>query len=292
VPGNYFDSLRLNPQISPDVVAQYEERFHINDNVFSQYVHWLGGVLRGDFGYSFTYHMGVRELIASRLAHTLILSCSAFLLAWGCAVPLGIWAAWRYDTWYDRLLTAGSYVLLSVPGFFIAVLLMYVCAHTTSLPIGGMYSVDAASFSWWEKVVDVAAHMAIPLIVTAVFSGCYVFRVMRAHTLDVIHADFVRVLRTRGISSLRIIGAHVLPNAMGPLITIMGFQLPALVSGAGLIEIMTGWPGLGTLMLDAVQNQDMFLVMGNVCMVSVLLIIGNAAADIMLALIDPRVREI
>jgi len=290
VPGSYFDQLRLNPQIGEEVIEQYEEKFHINENVFVQYFYWLKGIIKLDFGYSFTYQMPVISLIGSRLFNTFLLSFCAFLLSWGMAIPLGVLAAFMKDSLFDRALRGIAYIFLSLPGFFLALVLMFIWAHWTYLPLGGMRSIYFDELSIMGKLVDIAKHMLVPLVVLCTASTSYLFRLMRSNMLDVLNRDFVRVLHTRGLPSYMIIFKHVLRNAINPLVTILGFQLPALFSGAALLEIVTGWPGLGSMMLHAVRSQDIFLVMGNMVMISFLLIVGNIIADILLAITDPRIR--
>jgi len=290
VPGNYFDQLRMNPQIGEEVIQQYEEKFHINDNVFVQYLYWIKGIVHLDFGYSFTYQAPVFSLIKTRLWNTFLLSFSAFLISWCIAIPLGTLAAYKKNSAFDRIFLSLSYVFLSVPGFFLAILIMFMCAHWTALPLGGMRSIYYEELNFLGKLVDVLRHMIVPLVVVTVGSTCYLFRLMRSHVLDVLRQDYIRILHIRQIPKRVIIFKHVLRNALNPLITLLGYQLPALFSGAALTEIITGWPGLGSMMLFAVRSQDIFLVMGNMLMISFLLVIGNMMADILLAVTDPRIR--
>jgi peptide/nickel transport system permease protein len=280
----------MNPQISEDIIKLYESKYHINDSLLVQYWAWIKGVFRFDFGYSFTYQAPVVSLIKSRLLNTFILSFAAFFISWVIAVPLGTIAAYRKNTFFDKGLLLVSYFFLSLPSFLLAILFIFICAHWTSIPIGGMHSSDFDQLSYLGKFYDVVSHMIVPLIVLTCGSVSYLFRMMRANVLDVLSLDFVRILHTRGLSDRTILFKHVLRNAINPLITLLGYQLPALFSGAALIEIITGWPGLGSMMLLAVRSQDIYLVMGNMLMISLLLVIGNIMADILLAITDPRIR--
>lgn len=291
VPGSYFDGLRLNPQIGDDIIDQYEEKYHINENIFMQYWYWLRGVLVFDFGYSFSYHMPVEELIISRLGNTFLLSMCALLISWGCALSLGTIAAFYRNSWFDKLLRTVAYLFISIPGFILAIGLVVLAARWTNIPIGGMHSVDFHDMSLTGKIIDVVSHMIIPLVVLCVGQTSYLFRLMRSNVLDIMHQDYVRILRIRKIPKHTIIFKHVLRNSLNPLISIMGYQLPALVSGAALVEIITGWPGLGTMMLQAVRTQDVYVVMGNMFMVSFLLLFGNLLADIALCINDPQIRS-
>lgn len=290
VPGNYFDSLRLNPQISPETIQRYEAMYHLEDPVFIQYLHWLKNIARLDFGFSFSYQQPVAGILVSRLGNTLLLTVTSFLAAWLCAVPLGLWAGLKSGGFVDRLGRGVAYFGLSVPNFLLCLLLLWGAASWGKIPLGGVSSPYAETFPWYERVFDLLAHMLIPVFVLSISSFAYLFRLMRAQTLEVINRDFVFFLRSLRVSESRIIFRHVGRNAINPLISLFGMELPALFSGAAMVEIFTGWPGLGSLMLQAVRSQDQFLVLGNMLFLAFLLILGNLISDILLAAADPRIR--
>jgi len=290
VPGNYFDSLRMNPQISRDTLERYEQMYHLDQPVLMQYLYWLSNLLRLDFGYSFAYNQPVLKLLASRFANTLLLTGTSFLLAWFLAAVLGLWAGMRRDRWPDRVLSLTAYVGLSIPNFFLCLLLLWQAASWGALPLGGVKSVGFDALRWWEKIGDVARHMVIPVSVLTLGSFAYLFRLMRAQTIEVADREFVFYLRTLRLPEHRILFKHIARNALNPMVTLFGMELPALFSGAALVEIFTGWPGLGQMMLQAVRTQDIFLVLGNMLMIAFLLVLGNLLADILLVTVDPRIR--
>ena len=290
-PGNYFEQLRLNPQITEDVIRQYEENFKLDENVIIQYLSWLKNVCFFNFGYSFSYQAPVKDLIVSRLWNTFLLSFVTFIVSWGVAIPLGLYAAYKRDNTIDILLRSLSYVFLSIPSFFFAIIVLFFCAYWTNIPIGGMRSIRYDEFTIIQKIYDVGLHLLVPVCVLSAATASYLFRIVRSNAIEVLNTDFVRVLHARGISHRVIVYKHILRNAVNPLITMLGYQLPVLFSGAALVEIITGWPGLGKMMLFAVRSQDIFLVMGNMLMLSFLLIAGNIFADILLVINDPRIRE-
>lgn len=290
MPGNYFDTLRLNPQISPDTIKKYEQLYHLDQPLLVQYFHWLKNLLSLDFGYSFAFKQPVLKVIASRLWNTFLLSGASFLLAWLLAVFLGLLAGMRLNSWMDRALNLAAYAGLSIPSFLLSIFLLAVAAHWGGLPLGGMKSVGYEDMSLAGKCWDVARHMVIPVTVLALNSWGYLFRVMRAQVAEVAERDFVLLLRACRISPLKIAVKHVGRNAVNPMISVFGLELPALFSGVALVEIVVGWPGLGQIMLQAVRSQDVFLVLGNMVMMAVLLVAGNLLADILLALADPRIR--
>lgn len=290
VPGNYFDSLRLNPQISPETIQRYETMYHLEDPVFVQYLHWLKNIARLDLGYSFSYQQPVAGILVSRLGNTLLLTVTSFLLAWFCAVPLGLWAGLKPGGLVDRLGRAVAYLGLSVPNFLLCLLLLWGASCWGKIPLGGVSSPYAEYLPWYERAADLLGHMLIPVFVLSVSSFAYLFRLMRAQTLEVVNRDFVFFLRSLRVPESRIIFRHVARNAINPLISLFGMELPVLFSGAAMVEIFTGWPGLGSLMLQAVRAQDQFLVLGNMLFLAFLLILGNLISDILLAAADPRIR--
>ena len=291
VPGNYFDQLRMNPQISQATVAQYEKLYHLNEPVLVQYGYWLKQLCKLDFGYSFAYKQPVLDILLVRLGNTVLLTGVSFAWAWILAVFFGLLAARFPRSLLDKTLEGISYGALSITSFFLCLLLLHAAATWGGLPLGGMRSVAYESFSASEKVMDILRHLVIPSFVLGLGIFAFLFRLMRSQALEVFEKDFILYLRTWRIPGHKILFKHVARNAINPLVTLLGMQLPALVSGAALVEIFTGWPGLGAVMLQAVRAQDQFLVLGNMVMVSCLLVAGNLFADILLVMVDPRIRS-
>jgi peptide/nickel transport system permease protein len=289
-PGNYFDSLRMNPQISPETIKKYESQYHLDKPPVIQYGWWLKNILRFDLGYSFSLMSPVKDVIGRRLFNTFILSLSAMLFTWFIAIPLGIFCAVKQNKISDRFFSGISFVGLSVPTFFLALILLYIVSVTGILPLGGMYSAGYESFSRMARILDLIKHLIIPTIVIGTGSMAGLQRIMRANMLEVLRQQYIITARAKGLPEHRVIYIHALRNAVNPLITIFGYSLSGLLSGAALTEIIIGWPGLGSVMLQAVRSQDLFLVMGSMLMGGVLLIGGNLIADILLAWSDPRIQ--
>lgn len=290
MPGNYFEQLRLNPQISKEVVEKYEKLYHLNEPVLVQYFYWLKQLARFDFGFSFAYKRPVLEVLASRLGNTILLTGVSFLWAWFFAVFFGLLAARYPRSLLNNMLEGVAYVGLSVPNFFLCMILLCGALQWGGLPLGGMRSSGYEMLSVSGKIQDILRHLAIPSLVLGLGIFAFLFRLMRSQAAEVLDRDFILYLRTWSIAEPRILFRHVARNAINPLITLLGMQLPGLVSGAALVEIFTGWPGLGQVMLQAVRAQDLFLVLGNMVMVSCLLIAGNLWADLLLLWVDPRIR--
>ncbi|WPM32795.1 ABC transporter permease [Hydrogenobacter sp. T-2] len=289
-PGDYLDQLKLNPQISPETIEALKRQYGLDQNLLLQYVKWLTSALRFDLGYSFQYHAPVSQLIGERVWNTLLLTATSTVLSWLIAVPLGMWAGLKEGTWIDRLIRAYSYAFMSFPSFFLAFVILVLVSKTGYLPVGGPYSPDFHKLSLWGKIVDVLSHLFVPVLTLTLVSSAGLIRLMRSSVIEIKNSPMVVMLRAKGVSDWVII-KHILRNAMNPFTTLIGYEIAGLLSGAALIEIIVGWPGLGTLMLDAVLSQDLFLVMGGLYIGTIMLLIGNLIADILLAVVDPRVRE-
>lgn len=289
-PGNYIDTLRLDPQISPETLAHYESLYHLNDPAIVQYCYWLKNLLRGEMGYSFYYNVPVVKIIGGRIWNTFVLSFSAFLVTWLLAIPLGVWAALRRNRLADRVAQLLAYVFLSLPGFFVAMVLLFWASQTGALPLGGMHSPGFEGWPWWRQAWDLGAHLVIPTIALSLGSVAGLQRIMRGNMLEELGKQYVLAARAKGLAEDRVIYVHVLRNALNPLITLLGYEFAGLLSGAAIMEIITSWPGLGALMLTAVRSKDIYLVMASMLTGGVMFIIGNLVADILLAKADPRIR--
>ncbi|HNW92983.1 MAG TPA: ABC transporter permease [bacterium] len=289
-PGDYLDQIRQRPEVSPETVARMSHQFGLDRPAWEQYLRWLWGILRGDLGYSFAWHVPVATVIAVRLGNTLLLTVTAMALSWLIAIPLGVYAALRNGSPPERALGFFAFVLLAIPEFFLAFLLICLAARTGWFPTGGMVSSWYDELGPFARLHDLVSHLIIPAGVLAAGSAASLQRYLRSNLLEILHQPFITALRARGLASWRIHYRHALRLALNPLITMFGYQLSGLFSGAALVEIITGWPGMGSLMLEAVIGQDLYLVMASMLVGAVLLVLGNLLADILLALADPRVR--
>jgi peptide/nickel transport system permease protein len=295
-PGDPLAAQRGNPQIPDGLIQRIEAQYGFDRPVPEQYVRWLGRVLQGDLGYSFKFQRPVSEVIGERLAATLLLAVFASLLTWLLAVPLGVWSALRRGQWPDRVVSVTAFVGMSLPSFFLALLLLYAASVMPALPllgklpIGGLTSPDIDHMSFMGKVWDVFKHLLIPGFVLTIGGIAGLQRVARGATLETLRQPYVLAARARGLSETSILWRHAFRNAANPLITLLGFEFSALLSGAAFTEIITSWPGLGLVALEAVRAKDMFLVMATVLMGSFLLLLGNLLADLLHAVNDPRVK--
>ena len=289
VPGDFLSNLKMNPSISPQVIAQMEAQFGLNQPLLVRYGKWLWAVLHLNLGISLTYRVSVLSLIGSRAVNTIILSAASMLFAWSLAIPIGIVVAVKQNSIWDRVLSFLAFFGMSVPNFFLAFLVMYLALRTGWFPVGGTYSVFYPQLDFWGKVADRFNHLILPVIVLGTAGMASLMRLMRSQILEIKNSDFVRTARAKGLSERAVIYKHVLRNALNPFVTMAGYGLADLLGGAALVEAVMNLQGLGLLLLDAVRSLDVYLVMGSVLMGSVLLLVGNLLADIALVAVDPRV---
>ncbi|EDP74709.1 ABC transporter permease [Hydrogenivirga sp. 128-5-R1-1] len=289
-PGDFLDQLKLNPQISPETIERLKRLYGLDQPTLVQYFKWLKSAVFFDLGYSFQYHTPVVELIAERIPNTLLLSVSSALISWVLAVPLGMIAAFKEGSKVDKAIQAYAYSFMSIPSFFLAFIFLFIASRTGWFPIGGIQSPDFENLSLLGKVLDILHHLFIPAMTLALVSLAGLTRLVRSAVIEALKSPMIVMLRAKGVPQ-RVVVKHVFKNAMNPFTTLLGYEVASLISGAALIEIITGWPGMGMLMLDAVLSQDLFLVMGGLYIGTIMLIVGNLLADLLLAWIDPRVRE-
>lgn len=289
-PGDFLNQMGENPAISPATIEAMRRNFGLDRPWYVQYAFYLRNVLlHFDFGESFSRHQPVFTVIREGLGNTLILAGAAAIVTWGLALPLGIWAAVRQYSWVDKTLSLIAFIWLSIPEILSGLLLLMFAARTGWFPVGGMRSLDYDEMSALGKLGDLAWHLALPALVVGLVPLASRMRQMRGNLLDVLRLDYVTTARSKGLDERVVIYKHALRNALNPMITLFGYTLGALVSGSFVAEIIFSWPGLGRLTLDAILTQDQYLVMGSVLMASVVLILGNLVADLLLGVADPRI---
>ncbi len=290
-PGSYLDSMRLDPQFSEETIAHYEQMYGLDKAWWVQFFSWVKNIFKLEFGYSFHFNIPVSKIIAGRLLNTFILSMASFLITWGVAIPLGIWAALNRNRWIDRFIQFFSYISLSLPSFFLVMIFLFFASQLPGiLPLGGMVSPNFDDMSVIGKILDILRHLAIPAVALSIGSIAGLQRIMRGNMIEALGQKYILTARAKGLPENKVIYRHALRNAVNPLVTLLGYQFSSLLSGAALTEIICSWPGLGSLMLTAVRSKDIYLVMASMLMGGVLFIIGNLLADIALAKVDPRIR--
>jgi peptide/nickel transport system permease protein len=283
-PGNFLDEMKLNPQISAQTIAGLRVQYGLDQPLPVRYVRWVKSVAVGDFGYSLSYNLPVSKLIWERLGNTLLLGATSMLFAWALALPCGIWSGFKAQRWLDRIFAASSTVLLGTPELALALLLILIAAHF------GNSSANLQAQATGEAFRSTLYHLATAAVVLAGAAFPILFRHIRSAMNDAWHSPFVQAARGHGIGDLRLLLRHALPAAANPLISLLGLSLGGVISGSFLVEVITGWPGVGPLFLDAIYARDFQVVMAVVMLFSILLIVSNLVADLLLYAADPRVR--
>ncbi|GAB4210623.1 MAG: ABC transporter permease subunit [Synechococcales cyanobacterium] len=291
-PGDYLDQLALDPSVGQAFLDQERARLGLDQPWWQQYFTWLGHVLRGDWGRSFSYRVPVITLVASRAGNTLLLALTAVTATWLLAVPLGIMAALGQNTLWERGLRAITYVGQAMPSFVLAIAMLFVAQSTSWFPVGGMTRADFADLDWGSRLWDLIHHLILPTVALSLTSFAGLQRITRGSFLDVLRQDYVLAAQARGIPRWRQIVIHALRNAINPLVTILGFEFASLLSGSFIAEFFFNWPGLGKLILEAVQSYDINVVMAGLMLGTIMLMLGNALADLALSFLDPRIASV
>ena len=315
-PGDVLSAYRNDPKVSPTEIRKQERKFRFDRSFVVQYGYWLKNLflewpddvqpasaaadgtkpkswlptrVRLDLGYSFLNKRPVVDVISERLVNTLMLSVASLLLIWAVAVPLGTYSAVKQYSLGDKTLSFIAFIGMSFPSFFLALILLYLVSLTGWLPIGGLRSNNYYELGFLGQLIDLAKHMVVPVIVVVTGSIAGMQRLMRGNMLEVLRMQYVTTARAKGLPEKAVIFRHALRNALNPMITIFGYEFSGLLSGVAITEMITSYPGLGSVMLEAVRAQDVFLVMASMMIGGVMLIAGNLIADVLLALADPRI---
>jgi len=289
-PGNYFEEMRLNPQIAPETVEALRAQYQLDRPMPFRYASWLNSVIHGEMGFSFAYNSPVAPLLVARARNTLLLAITAALVAWGIALPLGVWSADGLGGLRDRLVSWGTAALLVIPDLTLVLGLLVFAVKTGWFPAGGMASVDYERLPPIHKIRDVALHMTLPVVALVLSVLPMLVRHVRAAVADVLEAPFLLAARGHGVPRRTLLYRYALPAAANPLISLFGFSIGGLLSGALLIEVVMSWPGLGPLLLEAILARDLYLVIGGVLLSAFFLVGGNLLADMLLYWADPRIR--
>ena len=291
VPGDYIDNIAgANIKYTPEKIAVMKAKYGFDKPVLERFVIWLTNALKGDFGISLTYQMPVTEVIKIFMWNSFLLAFLSFLLEILIAVPIGIISATKQYSKLDFTVTAFAMVGISMPVFFVGLLLKKIFVMDLKLfPLSGLRTVGA-HFTGMAAVWDGFMHLCLPVIVLALQGIGTWMLYTRSSMLDVIRQDYIRTARAKGLSERVVIYKHALRNAMIPIVTLLGMSLPVLFTGAMITESIFGIPGIGKASLDAIYKRDYMFVVGFSLFVAVLQFMGNLLSDIMMAIVDPRIK--
>ena len=296
-PGDFLTSLisavaESGQGLDPATIAKLTATYGLDQPFVVQYWKWISGILfRGDFGWSFDWGQPVSKLIWERLGITLLVSVLSLILIWAIALPIGIYSAVRRYSIGDHLFTLLGFIGLAIPTFIMALVLMYVSYRFLGQNVGGLFSEEYQGAPWsWGKVWDLCLHLWIPIVVIATNSTAALIRVMRANLSDELNKPYVVTARAKGLSEFTLIMRYPVRIALNPFISTIGWVLPALISGVTITAIVLNLPMAGPLLLRALVSQDMYLAGAFILLMSVLTLVGMLISDILLAVLDPRIR--
>lgn len=289
---NYAAALAAAGETVDDaMLASMRSRYGLDQPWLVQYWDWISGVVVGDFGYSFQWQQPVSGLIGERMGLTLILSVSTLLFTWAVALPIGVYSAVRRYSIGDYIFTFIGFIGLAIPGFLLALVLMYVGVSVFHSDVGGLFSSEFADAPWsWARCVDLARHLWIPIIILGTSGAASLIRIMRANLLDQLNQPYVDTARAKGLSEFTLLVRYPIRVALNPFVSTLGWVLPNLVSGAVIISVVLNLPTAGPLLLQALLGQDQYLAGAFLLLLCSLTVIGTLLSDILLALLDPRIR--
>ncbi len=290
-PGNPYSTM-IDPSVSPKVIEQKLEKLGYYDPIPVKYVKWVGRAITGDFGYSINYKTPVFNIIMSRLGNTLLISVISLVISTFIAILIGVLSASKPKSILDYGFTFVSFVGVSVPTFFLGLLLVKWLAFDLGvLPASGMMTLGE-NYTGIKKIMDVGKHMIMPVIVLSITQAASLLRYTRSSMLEVMSKDYIRTARAKGLSRNKTIWIHGFRNSLISIVTVICMQIPTMFSGALITETVFVWPGIGMLNYEAILNRDYPLIMGITMLLAVIIVLSNLLADLLYAVVDPRIRVV
>jgi peptide/nickel transport system permease protein len=295
-PGDFLTTLSIQAaatgsSMDEGAMEVLRRQYGLDQPMYVQYLSWIAGFPRGDFGYSIEWKTPVADLIGSRLGFTLMYSLLALIFTWIVAIPIGIYSATHQYSWGDVALTFLGFIGLSVPAFMLGLVYLFVAAFWFNSSVGGLMSPGLEDAPWsGAKILDVANHLIWPTIIVGLAGTAQLIRIMRGNLLEILGQQYVTTARAKGLAENIVVNKYAVRVAINPLISVMGMELPNLINGATLLGIVLSLPTIGPMFLNALKNQDIYLAGTILLMLAILLMFGNLLADLTLAWVDPRIR--
>ena len=278
-------------EVSAEQVQNLRAQYNLDKPMYIQYVHWIGGFLTGDMGYSYLYARPVNELVWERMGYTLIITFAALIFVWVVAIPLGIYTAVRQYSIGDYTLTSAGLIGLATPPFLLGLILMYVGYEWFGVSIGGLFSPEYREAPWsWLRFKDFLSHLWIPMIVLGLGGTAAQMRIMRANLLDELKKPYVVTARAKGVKPFKLIMKYPVRIAINPFVSSLGLQIPFLISGEAIVGMVLNLPTTGPMLFQALLNQDMYLAGSFLMLLSILTVLAMLASDLLLAVVDPRIK--
>lgn len=288
MPGDPFTGM-IQPGLDPKTVARLKQQYGLNDPAWMQYTRWVGNALHGDFGQSYTQHVAVSSLIWDRAVNTFWLSLLTVVLLYIFAIPMGISAGRHQGSWQDNIIMVFNYLTFAVPGFVFYILGLWLFGYTLGwFPISGSVSGDAAG--GFSLVMSRLYHMILPALLSAFISTTGTVQYLRTGIVDNTVEDYVRTARSKGVPEKVVFNKHILRNSLLPIAAFFGNTITGLLSGSVLLETVFSYPGMGKLFLDSISQRDYSTLTALVLLYGILTLVGNLLSDIIMSIVDPRIR--
>jgi peptide/nickel transport system permease protein len=277
--------------VTEDMRQQLVDRYGLGDPFIVQYFNWAKGLLKGDFGESFLMDRSVASVVGTRLALSVVISLSTLFLVYLIAIPIGIYSATHQNSIGDYIVTILGFLGLATPNFLLALILMFLAFQFFGWSPGGLFSREYIAADWsWGKVVDLMKHLPVPLVVIGTAGTAEIIRILRGSLLDELNKQYVITARSKGLEEGRLLIRYPVRVALNPIMSTVGYLLPAIVSGAALTAIVLSLPTIGPLLLQALKAQDMYLAGAIIMLLSSLGLVGTLISDMLLVILDPRIR--
>ncbi len=295
-PGDYLTTYVTQLEMTGEHVDQSEidalkARYGLGQPIYVQYLKWMVRLFQGDFGYSFEWEQPVKDLVGERIALTLAVSGASLLFSWIIAFPIGIYSAVRQHTPADYIFTFIGFIGLSIPNFMLALIIMYLAMQYLGLSVGGLFSPDFVNAPWTVgKLLDLLKHIWVPMIIVGTAGTAGLIRILRNNLLDELRKQYVTTARAKGLAEIKVVFKYPVRVALIPFVSVVGWQLPRLISGAMVTAVVLNLPTTGPFLLRALMSQDMYLAGTLIFFVAVLTVIGTLISDILLVVADPRIR--
>ncbi|WP_265459169.1 oligopeptide ABC transporter permease [Enterococcus sp. HY326] len=289
MPGDPFTGL-INPNTDPAVIESMREAAGLNDPWYTQYIRWIGNVFQGDFGQSFIYKLPVANLIGNRATNTILLSLLTVIIMYAIALPLGLLAGRYQNSILDKFVVIYNFVSFAIPAFIFALVLLFIFGYRLGwFPTTGSVSngLEPGTFAYvWDKFY----HLILPAITQAILTTTITIQYLRNEVIDAKSLDYVRTARSKGVPTNKVFTRHIFRNASLPIVSQLSYEITGLISGSVVIETIFGYPGIGKLFIDSIGQRDYAVITALVLILGIATLIGNLVSDILMSIVDPRIR--
>jgi len=295
-PGDFVDAYAGHKTQGGVIITQDEldvmrVRLGMDKPLYQQYLKWIGGVIRGDLGFSWEYHRPVKDVLGERLPLTIILTFATLAFTYMVAIPIGIYSAVRQYSIGDNIATILGYIGLATPGFLFALILMYLGQKWFGMSVGGLFSPEFEDAAWsWARFADMLSHLWVPVVVLGMAGTAFQLRTIRATLLDELNKMYVTAARAGGVPEFNLLIKYPVRMALNPIVATLGWELSKIVSGAAIISIVLSLPTIGPLFVHALLDQDMYLAGALILIYCLLVVVGTFISDVLLMILDPRIR--